>query len=265
MVTVEERFPEIRDGLFNPKVVTAGKGPPVVFLHGAGGLHWNPFLDDLSDHFTIYAPVHPGLHEPDDIRKIDSLWDLTLYHYDLFNALGLVAPALIGHSYGGMLASEIAATSPDRVSKLVLLSPVGFWLNDHPVGDWAAMSPEELVQACFYEPDGELAKDFMAVPEDEEEFQDHTIARTWAIACTSKFTWPIPDRGLKNRIYRVKAPALIVWGKQDGLVDPVYAREFADRMVNTSVRTEILDKAGHFPHMEQREKVSALVRDFIAS
>ena len=115
MVTVEEKFPKIRDGLLNPKVLTAGEGPPVVFLHGAGGLRWGGFLDDLASDFSVYAPLHPGLHDPDDIRKIDTLWDLVLYHYDLFDALGLESPAVIGHSYGGMLASEIAATNPDSV------------------------------------------------------------------------------------------------------------------------------------------------------
>ena len=100
---------------------------------------------------------------------------------------------------------------------------------------------------------------------DEEEFQNFTIARTWAIACTSKFTWPIPDKGLKNRIYRVSAPALIVWGKQDALVPPEYAKEFSDRMVNTTVRTEMLDGAGHIPQLEKREKVTALVKEFLRS
>ena len=265
MVMVEDRFPKIRDGLLNPKVMTAGEGPPVVFLHGAGGLRWDGFLDDLSSEFTVYAPLHPGLHDPDDIRKIDTLWDLVLYHYDLFDALGLESPAVIGHSYGGMLAAEIAASSPDRVSKLTLMNPIGFWLDDHPVLDWTAMSPDALVKALFSDPDGEFAKGFLQVPEDEEEFQNFTIARTWAIACTSKFTWPIPDKGLKNRIYRVSAPALILWGKQDALVPPEYAKEFSDRMVNTTVRTEILDGAGHIPQLEQREKVTALVKEFLRS
>ena len=263
MVTVEEKFPRIRDGLLNPKVLTAGEGPPVVFLHGAGGLRWGGFLDDLASDFTVYAPLHPGLHDPDDIRKIDTLWDLVLYHYDLFDALGLESPAVIGHSYGGMLAAEIAATNPDIVSKLVLMNPVGFWLDEHPVLDWTAMSPDALVKAIFADPESEVAQAYLQAPEDEEEFKDFTIARTWAIACTSKFTWPIPDKGLKNRIYRVSAPSLIVWGQQDALVPPEYAREFSDRLVNTTVRTEILDGAGHMPQFEQRERVSGVVKEFL--
>ena len=263
MPTVQERTLDIRDGLLKPKVLVSGDGPPVVFLHGAGGLRWNRFLDDLAADFTVYAPFHPGLNDPDDIRKIDSLWGLVLYHYELLDALGLQAPALVGHSYGGMLAAEVAATNPGRVGKLVLLDAIGFWLDDRPVADWVALTPEELVDICFYDPEGEVARTLTAVPEDKEERQDHLIARTWALACTSRFIWPIPDKGLKHRIHRVKAPSLIIWGKQDRLVDPVYAQEYADRLVNAQAQVEIIDKAAHFPHLEQRERVSALVRDFL--
>ena len=263
MPTVQERTLDIRDGLLKPKVLVAGDGPPVVFLHGSGGLKWNPFLDDLAADFTVYAPFHPGLSDPDDIKKIDSLWGLVLYYYELLDALGLRAPALVGHSYGGMLAAELAATNPDRVGKLVLLDAIGFWLDDRPVADWVALTPEELTEICFYDPEGEVARTLTAVPEDKEERQNHLIARTWALACTSRFIWPIPDKGLKHRIHRVKAPSLIIWGKQDRLVDPVYAQEYADRLVNAQARVEIIDKAAHFPHLEQRERVSGLVRDFL--
>ena len=263
MVTVEERFPAIRGGSLNPKVMTAGDGPPVVFLHGAGGLRWDGFLDDLSSEFSVYAPLHPGLHDPDDINKLDTLWDLVLYHYELFDALGLESPAVIGHSYGGMLAAELASTNPGRVSKLALMNPVGFWLEEHPVLDWTIMEPEALVQAVFADPESDFAKAFLVEPEDEEKLKQFHIARTWAIACTSKFTWPIPDRGLKNRIHRVSAPALVLWGKQDRLVPPEYAQEFANRLTNTTVRTEVLDGAGHIPQMEQRARVTGIMKEFL--
>ncbi|MBM3945188.1 MAG: alpha/beta fold hydrolase, partial [SAR202 cluster bacterium] len=118
-------------------VTVAGSGPPVVFLHGAGGLRWDGFLDDLARKFTVYAPAHPGTEgDPDDVRKLRDLWDLVLYHYELFDKLGLRSPAVVGHSFGGMIAAEVASTIPDRVSKLALLSPIGFWRDDHPVRDW---------------------------------------------------------------------------------------------------------------------------------
>ena len=49
---------------------TAGSGDPVVFLHGAGGLEWDAFLDGLAERFTVYAPEHPGTTpgDPDGIK-----------------------------------------------------------------------------------------------------------------------------------------------------------------------------------------------------
>ena len=57
------------------------------------------------------------------------------------------------------------------------------------------------------------------------------------MGATGKFTWPIPDKGLKKRIHRVTAPTLLVWGKEDRLVPPVYADEFARRLADARVQT----------------------------
>ncbi|MGH7334076.1 MAG: alpha/beta fold hydrolase, partial [Candidatus Rokuibacteriota bacterium] len=85
----------------------------------------------------------------------------------------------------------------------------------------------------------------------------------WAMGATGKFIWPIPDKGLKKRIHRVTAPTLLIWGKEDRLVPPVYAEEFARRL--TGARVETMDQAGHAPHLEQPETVARLVRDFLST
>ena len=59
---------------------------------------------------------------------------------------------------------------------------------------------------------------------------DAIAAMTWAIGCTAKFVWPVPDRGLDRRLHRITAPTLVIWGKQDALVSSVYAEEFGSRI-----------------------------------
>ena len=103
----------------------------------------------------------------------------------------------------------------------------------------------------------------LTLPEEEKAQQDAQIRMTWSLACTGKFIWPIPDKGLKKRIHRIKSPTLLVWGKQDKLVPPVYAQEFANRIAGS--RIEMFDQAAHVPQLEQLGKVSAVVRDFIKS
>ncbi len=263
MVAVQECTVSVWENKIKPKIQVAGSGPPVVFLHGAYGLTWDPFLDELAKNFTVYAPEHPGttVGDPDGIKPLDNLWDLVLYYDELFDQLGLQSPAVVGHSFGGMVAAEIAASYSQRVSKLVLLCPIGLWRDDYPVKNWMIIPPEEVAKAAFHDPDGPIAKQMLTLPEEEKAQQDAQIRITWALACTGKFVWPIPDKGLKKRIHRIKSPTLLVWGKSDKLAPPVYAQEFATRIAGS--RVEMIDQAAHVPQLEQLGKVSALVRDFI--
>jgi len=252
------------DDRITTRVHRAGKGEPVVFLHGAAGLQWDAFLDGLADRFSVYAPEHPGttLGDPDGIRALDDLWDLVLYYDELFDALGLDAPAVVGHSFGGMVAAEIAATLRGRVSKLVLISALGLWRDDEPIRNFMVMTPEELVPYVVADPNGPAAAALLAAPDLESEAgQTAVIQSTWSLACTGKFIWPIPDRGLRKRLHRITAPTLILWGHQDRLVKTVYADEFAGAIKGS--RVEVLEGAGHLPHVEQPERTLAAVTEFL--
>ena len=263
MVATQERTLNVWQDQVRPRVKVAGNGPPVVFFHGAAGLQWDPFLDRLAQSFTVYAPEHPGTTpgDPDAVKPLDNLWDLVLYYYEMLDKLGLQSPAVVGHSFGGMVAAEVAATNPERVSKLVLLNPVGLWRDDAPVKNWMVMAPQDLAKAAFYDPEGPVARQMLATPEDPAAQVDAQIQYMWSLAFTCKFVWLLPDKGLKKRLYRITAPTLIVWGKQDGLVPPVYAQEFADRIANA--RVEMVDQAAHVPQLEQLETVSQRVLEFL--
>jgi pimeloyl-ACP methyl ester carboxylesterase len=117
-------------------------------------------------------------------------------------------------------------------------------------------------QALFAKPAGDAARRFFAHPEDKEARVASVVAFVWAQACTGKYVWPLPDKGLKHRIHRIAAPTLIIWGKQDGIVAPVYAAEFAARI--SASRTALIDDAGHLPHLERGDEVATLVRQFLA-
>ena len=252
------------NGRVESYVTSQGSGPPAVFLHGADGPQWDPFLDDLSEEFTVYAPSLPGTEgDPDAVREIRGLWELTLHYYEVFEQLGLSSPPVIGHSFGGMLAAEIAATNPERVSKLVLISSIGLWRDEEKVQDWMGLGPDDLMPLLFHEPEGQLARDMMALPDEEIAKQDETIRRSWALACSGAFIWPIPDKGLSRRIHRITAPTMIVWGKGDGLVPPVYAADFASAIPGSSVL--MLDRAAHVPQLERRDAVTPAVIDFLLS
>jgi len=246
------------------EVAIVGNGPPLVFLHGPWGLrNDHAFLDLLADGHTVYAPKHPGTGDgdPEAVHQLDDWWDLILYHGELLDRLALGAPALVGHSFGGMLACEIAAAMPQRVSRLVLIDPVGLWRDDMPVRNWMILSQDQLRAALFADAKGEASRNFFDVPAETAARVDAQVGFIWSQACTGKFVWPIPDKGLKKHIHLISTPTLIIWGAADGVIAPAYAEEFARRIPNS--RVELIEAAGHLPHLEQADRVARLVRDFL--
>lgn len=245
------------------KVTVAGDGPPLVYLHPAAGPAWDPFLDALAERHTVYAPDHPGTGASarDAIHRVPSLWDLVLIYDELLDALGLDRHSLVGSSFGGMMACEVAAHRRGAVDRLVLLDPIGLWRDDAPVAQYMTMTPDELAAVLFHDPQGPAAQAALALPADADEQAVALADTVWAMGATGKFVWPIPEKGLHRRLHRITAPTLVIWGQHDRLVSPVYATEFAERLAHA--RVEIVPGAGHVPQLERLDVVAPLVLDFL--
>jgi pimeloyl-ACP methyl ester carboxylesterase len=246
------------------EVEITGSGPPLVYLHGPWGLARDrAFIAGLARANTVYAPRHPGTTpgDPDAVHALDDWLDLVVYHGELLDRLALETPAFAGHSFGALVAAEFAAASPKSAARLVLIDPVGLWRDDLPVKNWMLLSESERRASLFADPDGAAAQRFFAVPENADERVDALAQSIWAQACTGKFVWPIADRGLKQRLHRIAAPTLIIWGKADRIVHAAYTQEFASRI--PGARIELIDGAGHLPQLEQPDAVMKAVQDFL--
>lgn len=245
------------------RVRSKGDGPALVFFHGPWGLTWDPFLDELARSFTVHAPEHPGTTPgcPDDVYHLDGLWDLVLCYEELLDGLGLEGSAFVGHSFGAMVACEVAAAYAGRARRLALIAPLGFWREDAPIVNWMLVNPADLRGWIFHDPEALGARRMFAPAEEPEAVAMARVQLVWAMGSTGKFIWPLPEKGLTKRIHRVRAPTLLVWGKEDRLVPPVYGEEFARRI--PGARVETVDHAGHAPHLEHPEAVARLVRDFL--
>lgn len=252
---------ELPGGFAANPVIIKGEGAPVVYLHGPFGQEWDGFLDDLAAYRRVYAPAHAGAEETEDLEHLDGIPDLLLYYNDLFDRLGLERVDLVGHSFGGMVAAEYAATFRDRVGKLVLIDAMGLWRDDAPVEDHLLVSPQKLVKLLFNDPSMPEVAAKLAIPKDPEAMNAAIVNRFGALASTSHFIHPIPERGLVRRLRRIKADTLILWGAQDALVPPVYASEFA-KLIPTA-RVQMIDHAGHVPQLEQRRLVSEQLQKFL--
>ena len=143
----------LRGGDFTVKYYQEGRGEPLVFLHSAGGLPtFTPELKELSKRFAVTAPLLPAFGSTGEEHLHEDVQKLVFWGWDLLDALKIDRPILVGHSFGGMMAAEMAATEPGRVKKLVLVAPAGLYLEAHPMLDIFACSPDKLVRAAFHDP-----------------------------------------------------------------------------------------------------------------
>jgi pimeloyl-ACP methyl ester carboxylesterase len=123
------------------------------------------------------------------------------------------------------------------------------------------MELPELATHLFHDPQSPLAKMFTTIPEDPQVLADMYVERTKRLTQASKFLWPIPDRGLNRRIWRVAAPTLVLWGESDRLIPSIYAKEFTSHI--RDARAATIKDAGHMVMYEQPEAFLKNVREFL--
>ncbi|HJT87586.1 MAG TPA: alpha/beta fold hydrolase [Bryobacteraceae bacterium] len=232
-----------------------GAGEPLVFLHGAGGLvHDLDFLDSLARKFHVYAPLLPGYGDSEECPELRDMLDFTLHTWDVVDALGVRNPVLAGFSMGGMIAGEMAAIAPREVSRLALIAPAGLWLDEHPIPDVFAMLPYELPQYLFYD-EAAGAKLLTAGMDltDPQFLQPFLVQNARQLGAAGKILFPIPDRGLADRLYRIQARTVLIWGTADKLIPPAYAQAFQKGIAGAEV--VLIPEAGHMVAFEKTAHV----------
>jgi pimeloyl-ACP methyl ester carboxylesterase len=245
------------------RVLEGGSGAPLVYLHSAGGLlKDNLFLDALARRYTVYAPEWPGYGQSEGDDLLEDMLDFALHGWDVVDALGLSRPHLAGHSMGGMIAAEMACLQPRELNKLVLAAPAGIWMDEHPIPDIYAMLPHQVAEALFVDPQkGAAMMTGGADLSDIEALKDYYIAAQRRLAMAGKVLFPIPNRRLSKRLYRLSAETLVLWGAQDKLIVPAYAARWEKSIARA--RVQMIDGAGHMLPYEQPDAFVAAVSAFL--
>ena len=232
-----------------------GTGPDLVYLHGAGGVTAeDPVLAALAAKHHVYAPLIPGYGDSDEAPSIRDMLDFTLHTWDVIAALGLKDPILVGHSMGGMIAAEMAAVAPNDVSRLALICPAGLWDDDHPIADIFSLLPFEMPQILFH--DAVAGAAMMTAGrnvEDPNFLQTYLVNNARQLGMAGRILFPIPERGLAERLYRIKAKTVIVWGDSDRLTPPFYAHGFKKGIAGSELVS--IPEAGHMVIVEKTPAV----------
>jgi pimeloyl-ACP methyl ester carboxylesterase len=245
------------------RVFEAGSGSPLLFLHGAGGfLSENAFLDQLAKKYHVFAPELPGFGESEGDDLLEDMLDFALHGWDVVEALGIEKPHVVGHSMGGMIAAEMAATAPHDLAKLVLVGAAGLWIPEHPIPDLYALLPHEYPKYLAHDQEFGLklltgGLDFSNL----DVLAEFYIANSRRMAMAGKILFPIPNRRVSKRLYRLKAETLVVWGEEDILIPPIYGERWKELI--PGARLVKIREAGHLVPYEQPEIFVSAVSGFL--
>jgi pimeloyl-ACP methyl ester carboxylesterase len=241
------------------RYLEGGAGPDLVYLHGAGGITADdPLLAELAKTHHVHAPLVPGYGDSEEAPGIRDMLDFTLHTWDVVAALGLKDPILVGHSMGGMIAAEMAAVQPNDVSRLALIAPAGLWDDDHPIADLFSTMPYEMPALLFH--DAEAGAAMLTAGRnvtDPNFLQTYLVTNARQLGMAGRILFPIPERGLAGRLYRIRARTVIVWGDSDRLIPPAYAHAFKKAIAGAELVS--IPEAGHMVVMEQPRAVAEAV------
>ena len=241
------------------ETLIVGAGPPLLFLHGGDYVAQNrPFLDRLARRFRVVAPRHPGFGNTPRPSWFRTVGDIAYLYLDLIDRLDLQEPMLVGSSFGGWVALEIAVRAPARLGRLVLIDSVGLKFGgreERDIADLYALSAEEAARRLFVDP-ARATPDYAAL--DDGELLE--IARDRE--ATALYGWKpyMHNPALAHWLHRIARPALVLWGEKDGVVAPPYGEKLAAALPNA--RFELIAGAAHFPQIDQPEAVAAAIERF---
>jgi pimeloyl-ACP methyl ester carboxylesterase len=250
-----------------------GAGSELVYLHSAGGEGLGlQVLSDLAATFDVVAPQFPGFGESEGIDEIDDMEDAVFHLLDLFEALGLEQPVVMGLSLGGWMAAELATRYPDKLSKLILVNPVGLYIPGHEIKDIFGRSPGEMAEDSFADqnhPMAQMMKAMDAYRNDPAQAGTLTFdmikPMVQTMAAAARLGWDpyLHNPKLRKRLHRIAVPTLIVRGKQDTLVPAAHAETYASEI--PGARLVEIEGAAHLLPIERAHELAEVVRGFLST
>jgi pimeloyl-ACP methyl ester carboxylesterase len=261
---------------------TAGDGPVILLLHGMAGSSatWKHIMPALARRFTVVAPDLIGHGVSATPRSEYSVSAHANVMHDLLTALGHERATLIGQSFGGGVAMQLAYQYPARCERLVLVSSGGLGLEVNGLLRALSLPGADVVFPAFCSPALRDAGTRVATwlggfglrasPAVEEIWRSYAaLADPETRRGFFRTLRAVIDRdgqtvSATDRLYlAARTPTLIIWGGRDSLIPVSHGR--AAHAALPASRLEIFDGAGHFPHCEAPERFVATLVDFIDS
>ncbi|WP_410566533.1 alpha/beta fold hydrolase [Amycolatopsis sp. cmx-4-61] len=224
---------------------------PFLLLHGGGGVAtMTGFADLLAErtHSRVLLPTHPGFAGTPKAGHLTGVPDLARLYVGLLDELGLTDVTVLGNSFGGWLAAEIALLKSPRVSGAVIVDGIGIEVDGHPLTDISGMTPSEIRPLSFHDP----AKAPVPAAGGTGPSPD--------VRALIGYTGPtMADPTLAGRLGELDVPVHVIWGESDGIAGPAYGKAYA-AAIPTSTFT-LLPRTGHLPQVETPEELLGALLD----
>jgi pimeloyl-ACP methyl ester carboxylesterase len=256
---------------FKLHYLEAGRGAPVVLLHGLGGdgSRWRPNIEPLARDFHVFALDQIGFGQSDKPLANYHTGMLADFLVGFLKAIGVPKASLVGNSMGASVALYTAAKFPASVDRIVLADGGGY---RSATGERAAAPTADAIRRRQLQNSvthDETREFFRILFHDKSLVTDKMVDEQFAMRLRSAFTitkmQEAGERGslTEQDVRAVKTPTLILWGKYDELANPAGA----DRLEQTipGSRKVIIDNCGHMPQLERADEFNKLVREFLTS
>jgi pimeloyl-ACP methyl ester carboxylesterase len=264
------------DGRLVHVVDTGGDKPPLLFLHGLGGV-WQNWLLNIPAFMSTHRCVTfdlPGFGESEMPREPISMTGFAKTADAVCEQLGIDCPVVLGNSMGGFVGAELALKFPTRVDKLVLVSAAGLsteYVRREPVlataRAWAALTTRagSQVDSIIRRPRLRrvILQAVVRYPEKLSVPLTTELVRGGGSPGFNDAFRALLAYSFRDKLEKIEIPVLIVWGRNDILV-PVEDAETFEHLIGENAHSVIFDDTGHLAMMERPGRFNELVRGFLA-
>jgi pimeloyl-ACP methyl ester carboxylesterase len=230
-----------------------GQGENLLYLHAEADVGiWTETMEQLSQSYRVMMPQHPGFGESPRLDWIETMEDMVFYYKDFLDAMNIESVHLMGASLGGWIAAEFAVRYPERVKSLILVSALGLQVKGQPYADVFILNEKELNALQYHN------------AEHIPDFSDEQLAsRMKDRRMLAQLVWHprMFNPKLEERLHRIKAPVLIVWGKEDRIAPLAVGEKYQSLIENAEIK--ILEECGHVPTMEKPSELASEVIRFL--
>ena len=243
------------------ELFSGGSGPPLLFLHGAGGnAGWQPYHEELSKSYTVYVPSQAGFNGTERPDWVYTITDVCHFNQAMAETLGLADYVLMGSSMGGWVAAEMAAMCRCNLKALILVGAAGIKPEKSEIAEIFMVSAQTRMNQRFYDisqvPNGE---EYQREPTAEEQLVAHSNQEMASRLCWRPY---LHNPSLPFYLGRVDTPTLLVWGRQDAII-PVECGEMFQAALSNA-KLQVIENCGHSPALEKPGEFLAAVNGFLA-